>query len=282
MKTTHLKSNSLRALLPLALASLLVLLPGCGDDDDEAGSVSVLLDHTVTDQDLVFDEADYTNEAGNQYQVTRLDYILTDVALLQADGKRFQLAAQHYRNARLSSTRRLEVDKVPGAIYTALNFTFGVSGPGDQTGTLPNIAAFNNMAWPEAMGGGYHYMKLEGNYQTSDTEGAFLFHLGPSGGGDFSISVELPLNLEVNGDDWDIHVVMDLAEWFTSPNTYDFAGRGGIMGDEALQATLQQNGATVFTLGPINPHVHDRDDEHNDDQEIEEENHDDDHSDGSG
>ena len=271
MKTTHLKSNGLCALLPLALASLLALLPGCGDDDDEAGSVSVLFDHTVAGRDLVFDEADYTNEAGNQYQVTRLEYILTDVALLQADGRRFQLAPQHYRNARLSSTRRLEADKVPGATYTALSFIFGVAGPGDQTGRLPNIAAFNNMVWPEAMGGGYHYMKLEGNYQTSDTEGAFLLHLGPSGGGDFSISVELPLNLEVNGDDWDIHVVVDLAEWLTNPNTYDFAGRGGIMGDEALQAILQQNGATVFTVGPITPHVRDRDD----DEEIEEEDPDD-------
>ena len=249
--------------LPLAaLALLLSLLIGCGDDNDDAGSVTLLLDHTVAGQALALDDTDYTNEAGNNYQITKLEYILTTITLLQADGKRFELATQHFRDARSTSTQLIHADKVPGGTYTALSFTFGIAAADNLTGALPNIAAFNNMAWPDAMGGGYHYMKLEGNYQAADTTGAFLVHLGPSSGGDFSIAIELPLTLEINGDDWDIHLSMDINEWFTNPTTYDFVGRGGIMGDVVIQEALRQNGGTIFSLGPIthSDSDHDHDD----------------------
>ena len=44
---------------------------------------------------------------------------------------------------------------------------------------------------------------------------------------------------------------MDLNEWYVAPTLYDFSGRGGIMGNADAQLTLQGNGATVFSLGPI-------------------------------
>ena len=229
----------------LILAACCFLL-ACGDSDDDQGEVTVLFNHTVAGADLKHEDILYTNAAGNEYGVTRLEYIVSDIALETAGGKRVELAEFHYRNAFVSATRSVAA-KVPGGQYAALHFTFGIDGAKNETGALPSVDHFNNMAWPTPMGGGYHYMRLEGLFRTDDGEGAFLTHTGPAGGEDFSFAVSLPLFLTVSGDEWAIAVIMDLNEWYDEPSLYDFSGRGGIMGNADAQLILQGNGATVFS-----------------------------------
>ena len=236
---------------PILLALLLAAaLTGCGDDEVGAGTVSVRLEHRVDADELSFDQVLYTNAAGNRYSVSKLEYILTGITLESADGSFFELAGQHYRNAAAKGTGRMVNRSVPAATYSALRFTFGVTG--NTPGTLPNQAHFDNMAWPAAMGGGgYHYMKLEGMYEDEGDEGGFAVHTGPAGGADFTFDVSLPLVLTVAQDAWEIQVVMNLGEWFANPNLYNFVGLGGIMGNADLQGQLQANGATVFALGSV-------------------------------
>ena len=225
-------------------------LVACGDSDEDQGEVTVHFNHTVAGATLEHEDILYTNAAGNEYGVTRLEYIVSDIALETAEGKRVELAEFHYRNAFVGATRSVSAE-VPGGEYTALHFTFGIDGAKNETGALPSVDHFNNMAWPAPMGGGYHYMRMEGLLRTDDGEGAFLTHTGPAGGEDFSLAVSLPLSLTVDGDEWAIAVVMDLNEWYDAPSPYDFNGRGGIMGNADAQLTLQENGATVFSLGHI-------------------------------
>ncbi len=233
--------------LPLAACCFLL---ACGNSDDDQGAVTVHFNHSVAGAALEHEAIVYTNAAGNQYSVTRLEYIVSDIALETAGGKRVELAEFHYRNAFVGATRSVAA-KVPGGQYATLLFTFGIAGPKNETGALPSVDHFNNMAWPAPMGGGYHYMRMEGLFRTDDGEEAFLTHTGPAGGEDFSLGVSLPLSLTVSGDEWTIAVVMDLNEWYDAPSRYDFGGRGGIMGNADAQSILQGNGATVFSLGPI-------------------------------
>ena len=237
----------------LILAACCFLL-ACGDSN-EAGEVTIYFNHTVAGAALEHEDILYTNAAGNEYGVTRLEYIVSDIALETTSGKRVELAEFHYRNAFASATRSVAT-KVPGGEYNALRFTFGIHGAKNETGALPSVDHFNNMAWPAPMGGGYHYMRMEGLFRTTDGEGAFLTHTGPTGGEDFSFAVSLPLSLTVSGDEWAIAVVMDLNEWYDAPSRYDFNGRGGIMGNADAQLTLQENGTTVFSLGPIGNPAH--------------------------
>lgn len=225
-------------------------LAACGTADDDQGAVTVHFDHTVAAADLKREEILYTNAAGNEYGVTRLEYIVSDIALETAGGQRVELAAFHYRNAFEHTTRSLAAE-VPGGVYTALHFTFGLDEARNKTGALPSVDSFNNMAWPAPMGGGYHYMRMEGLFRTADGTGAFLTHTGPAGRADFSFAVSLPLALTVSGDEWAIAVVMDLNEWYDAPFLYDFNDRAGIMGNADAQQTLRENGVTVFSLGPI-------------------------------
>ena len=233
----------------LILAACCFLL-ACGDSDDDQGEVTIYFNHTVAGAALEHEDILYTNAAGNEYGVTRLEYIVSDIALETTSGKRIELAEFHCRNAFVSATRSV-VAKVPGGEYNALRFTFGIHGAKNETGALPSVDHFNNMSWPAPMGGGYHYMRMEGLFRTADGEGAFLTHTGPAGGEDFSFAVFLPLSLTISGDEWAIAVVMDLNEWYDAPSRYDFNDRGGIMGNADAQLTLQENGASVFSLGRI-------------------------------
>ena len=233
----------------IILAACCFLL-ACSDSDSDQGEVTVHFNHTVAGAGLQHEDILYTNAAGNEYGVTRLEYIVSDIALETAGGKRVELAEFHYRDAFVDATRSI-VAQVPGGEYAALHFTFGIDKAKNETGALPSVDHFNNMAWPAPMGGGYHYIRMEGLFRTDDGEGAFLTHTGPAGGEDFSFAVSLPLSLTINGDQSTIAVVMDLNEWYVAPSLYDFNGRGGIMGNADAQLTLQGNGATVFSLGPI-------------------------------
>ncbi|MGY8825440.1 MAG: MbnP family protein [Candidatus Latescibacterota bacterium] len=245
-----------------------VVLSGCGSDsnDGDQGTVTIHLDHSVAGSELVLETIDYRNAAGNEYGITRLEYIISDVYLERADGTRALLAEQHYRNAFDSETRSFSAP-IDGNDYSALVFTFGIDGERNQTGALPNSDSYNNMAWPVPMGGGYHYMRFEGLYNSADAAASFLTHTGPSGGNDYSIDIALPLTLSVDGDEWEIAVVMDPNQWYEVPITYDLNGSGPIMGNPDIQAILQANGATAFTLDSLEPHHHDDDDADHDHDE---------------
>ena len=234
----------------LIAAGLMLAAPGCdSDSDDDPGSITVSLDHRVDGNPLVFNDPQFENAAGNQYGVSKLEYIVTDVALKKKDGTAFEVAAHHYRNAGDASTQSLTATRVPAGSYSELVFTFGIKGEDNVSESLPNTVVYDNMAWPEQMGGGYHYMKLEGDYQAPEGDGSFLVHTGPTGGGDHSIEVVLPVALEVDGNDWEVQVIMNLNEWFTGPQEYNFPDYGMIMGDGDAQIRLQANGGTVFSVG---------------------------------
>ena len=255
--------NAKLPLRPVTRRPLLVLLTlftglgvSCGDNPD-AGDVTITFHHTVADAPLVFNSVDYINPAGETYNVTRLEYILTDAMLVRANGTSLDLQSAAYINAADPSTTQW-TKKVPGGQYSTLSFRFGVPA-GTPFGDLPNSGNLNQMEWPAPMGGGYHYMRLEGLVEAGSE--ALLSHLGPSRGTDYSFVVDLPIDLYVDGEPAQVpdqapgshlHVTMEVDQWW-QPNPYTFAGRGMIMGDADAQALLSANGENVFSVVPISP-----------------------------
>ena len=101
------------------------------------------------------------------------------------------------------------------------------------------------MAWPDVMGGGYHFLKLEGHYKKDSLLAGYAMHIGQNG---FRVSVGLHCNLILpqNGDA-DFNMTMNVNEWFKNPNIYNFNTDGVFtMGDTILMKKLLQNGADVF------------------------------------
>jgi len=145
---------------------------------------------------------------------------------------------------------------VPGGEYTHISFIHGLDEIVNVDGGLPNTTTNINMFWPDPLGEGYHYMKLEGrfNYNNSGEFRNFNAHTGPTFGNQNYIEFTLPFNnnLSMNGDDWSVTLKQDLAEWFKNPNSIDFGIYGqSIMDRQDVQLLLKENGATVYQIGPV-------------------------------
>ena len=242
----------------LFIACILTLgLIGCdlfGSKDPEAGTIQVNVSNAINAEPLALNQAIYTSTAGHNYSVSLIEYILTNLAIRQEDGTLVSLESAHYCNEEDHDTHHVHEIELPAGRYTALSFTFGVDEAQNVFGNLERSTDLDNMMWPMMMPMGdgsterYHYMRFEGRY---GTDGVFRIHTGPSGGNDFSFDVEIPIELDVDGENWAVELVMNLDQWLTGPTTWDFDDYGMIMGNQAAQSIIQANGADVFSLGSI-------------------------------
>ena len=255
------------------LSAVVALSPGCSDEPAPppvapaapeeptgTGTVVVEFDHTVGNAPLELDRRTYENAAGNQFGVTNLQYLVSRFRLhrpaaLRHEGD-YEPAAVHLRDARDDATRSITFDDVPVGEYASLSFVFGLENEDNVAGAHPELDA--EMSWPErtrTMRGGYHYMKCEGTWGSGPTK--FSTHTGRSSDGfDRSFEVELELHGAprhgfevVEGQTVTIRISMDLAEWYASPHTYNFADHGAIIDDPIAQQLIHENGSPAFGSG---------------------------------
>lgn len=255
-------------LVPLVTMTL-VFLAACpdpeaatdaGPEPDDAGSgtggpVTVHFEHHVDGAalELSNDTTPYTSAAGNQFNVTRLMYFVTDMTLSMADGSTVKAAGPHYIDHEDAVSRDYSIAaEVPPGDVESISFVMGIPAAQNTSGSLPNPPE-SLMFWPDSMGGGYHYMKLEGRYLNTAGELANLrAHAGPTDGVDYSF----PVTLDATGRSIPeagatFTVVMNIDQWFKEPHTWDFNDYfeiAGIMDDPIKQAELKENGADVWTL----------------------------------
>lgn len=234
---------------------LLALVFSTTSCSDSAGSVTIVASHEVDGTPLALDALRYTNEADNPYLVNEVQWFITNLELEDRDGNRVLLADTWYIDTNLPETQTLRVSKVPAASYAILRFTFGLNDADNLTGTFANPPE-SNMFWPDELGGGYHYMKLNGKYQNPDNQLVPLaIHLGKGQNAehtefyDNSFTVELPIELDVyDGRDYPIGLVMNINKWFRDPVVYDFNSFGSaIMQNQQAQLALKRNGHNVFS-----------------------------------
>ena len=141
--------------------------------------------------------------------------------------------------------------------YTAIRFTFGLDESDNQTGLFTDPPE-SEMFWPEMLGGGYHYMKLNGKYlNAEDRLAPMAIHLGIGQNEDCTefyqnyFIVELPIefNVKVNTEN-QLDLTMVIDNWFRNPNTIDFDEFGShIMQNQTAQRLLKGNGKDVFRIG---------------------------------
>jgi hypothetical protein len=111
---------------------------------------------------------------------------------------------------------------------------------------LPNTEDNIGMIWPEPMGGGYHFMKMEGKFRDSLGLVGYALHQGTNLTG---IEVSTPIRFNVDENPTGFQLTMDINEWFTNPYDYDLEIDGNYtMGDTVSMKKIAANGATVFNL----------------------------------
>jgi len=258
------------ALVAVMVASV-VWLVACSDDavmPETFGTVAFHLDHHVDGRTLQLhltnEVLEDTTASGTLYNVTRLNYLISDVVLHSTSGEIYGMDGVHYRDHADDATRSFTIEDVPDATYDMVSFTFGLD-------EFKNIAlAYDeepwhfNMEWPGAMGRdqglGYHYMKLEGNFDAAPDTNGYGTHTGARQMATDPVPfhhyfrVLLPIAAtRIDGDNWAVTISMNINNWYVDPtpgdgydSSYELSPQP-IMANLAVQDKLRTNGPSCFS-----------------------------------
>lgn len=174
MKTFHI----------LLLSFLFFAFSACKphqEKDLQEGSVELSLIHLVGQQPLEKNEFVYTNKAGNTYMISEIQWFMSDIVFTMEDGRQIRpdsLQQFLYVDTDIPSTNRQSFLRLPAGHYRKIGFTFGLDEAHNTSNRFVNPPE-SYMFWPEYLGGGYHYMKLNGKWiDPGGLQVPFNFHLG--------------------------------------------------------------------------------------------------------
>lgn len=253
-----------RILLVLFVACLIT---SCKDDQKETLTAPVVIrfDHMVDSAAMIRDSMCYTNAAGNPYEITEIMYFISRVKLYHSNGQVIEmnhLSPFHYVNPDIpASLNWISDQNLPEGLYDSLTFTFGLTEADNISNRFVNPPE-SNMAWPEVLGGGYHYMMLNGWYENQNGERSNCnFHLGTGQlydddhnitgfvNNSFTVNPEGKPFTIVPGDTNVIQCTMNIESWFDTPVVYDFNYWGGaIMQKQNAMHTACLNGKDAFSI----------------------------------
>ena len=260
-----------KSLAIAALALLMGVYTSCKEDDvippdsQETGKITIKFSHYVNDQPLQIDSMMYVNAAGNLYQINEVQYFISDVVLVGDDNSEVSIDDWediHYVDNDIPSTMEWTVlDKIKTGNYKAVRFTFGISEAKNISYMYVNPPE-RDMFWPEFLGGGYHYMKLNGKWlDTTAMVVPFDFHMGIGQIYDvndsiigfvqnyFSVTLQDTTFAVVKDATTPLEIRMNIESWFETPHTWDFNVWGSyIMQNQTAMQTAKENGYDVFSL----------------------------------
>jgi len=171
---------------------------------------------------------------------------MSDIILHTANGNSILLDEVHFITISDSSTFNLEIQDLNSAHYSSISFTMGLDSIKNITDLYLNESFFPSFAWPEFMGGGYHYMQLEGDFTTA-LQG-YATHTGGTDGIDFSFNKNFPVAINIENANTTVIINMEINNWYNNPNTIALTS-DGIMEDSNKQIQLKQNGMIdVFSV----------------------------------
>jgi hypothetical protein len=236
--------------------------------NSNAGKVVIQFVHQVNGQALVKDQMIYVNAAGNHYEIHGLKYFISDVKLHLINGQVVPLNSNnsaHYVDIDIPATLTWQiVNDLPAISYDSISFTFGLDEQLNKSNSFVNPPE-SNMAWPDLLGGGYHFLMMDGFFNdATGVRSPFNFHLGTGqiytgGMGTANITgfvqnyfhVKLPASsfMIMNNQTKTLKFVMNIESWFTTPVVWDFnQWNTMIMQNQMAMETIKENGYDVFSF----------------------------------
>ena len=228
----------------------IVMLISCKHDANNInyGKIIVKVSHQVDGAWLIFDSVAYTNASYNVYSIEKLQYYLSDIKIYKNKILRYSGSDVILVDAKKDSVTSFTITPASGletGLYDSIAYKIGVDSALNTPYGLPQTLDNLDMAWPDAMGGGYHFLKLEGHYRNNTLLAGYAMHIGQNGflvKGGFHCAI----NIKPAGDA-ELNMIMNVNEWFRNPHSYNFNTDGVFsMGDTVLMQKLVQNGADVF------------------------------------
>ena len=216
--------------------------------DDDLMRINIDFRQFIDDQDVQYSELIYSNAAENLYSVEKLYYVISDLTLHYVNAESSVISNYLFIKNDDPNSLKLNNIIIPDTC-SSISFTFGFSQINNESDMYLNDPNnFHNlMVWPDVLGGGYHYMKLEGTFIDIDGEEKFYnTHTGPLNGNDNSYSYSFNINYSQGQSQ--LYIDMDINKFFNNP-VYDHNYYGqGIMGSLEAQSAIKNNLGDVFTV----------------------------------
>ena len=254
----------MKKIVPILFICLLIV--SCNkDSDDTISQVQTTFNFThnwdgtnVTNAD--FNTIKYTNANGEELSIEKLRYLISRITFKKSTGETIILDGYNLvdvtNNANLTFAPSTQI---PTGNYSNVSFIFGFNNDDNYNNNYPDL---NSASWnvPEMLGGGYHYMQLEGKFiDNTDTETGYAYHAiqaADNSGAtlmlqDTFITVNLGAITVSNNPTFNIE--MNIAEWFKNPNTWDLNVLNNmLMPNFGAQIMMHENGQNVFSLESVN------------------------------
>lgn len=248
-------------------AVLLVLLTAACKPVSMRSGMSLRFTFTFEGEPLRFGDKTYTIASGEKIVVSDIHYFVSDVVLVDYAGNRVKFEDDdrnvHYVASDLDGSLTWRSSRgLPTGVYDYVEFVYGLDSLRNVSHTFRNPPE-SLMFWPEVLGGGYHYMQINGYWgDAGDTACARTFGLHTGIGTEqgeqeavnahFQNYVKLTDTLRfflVDDGDKVLTLNMEVAEWFRNPHEWRFAHYGGsIMQNPEAQRVLRENAAGVFDV----------------------------------
>lgn len=223
---------------------IVVLLSACDQQSDSSPSVAlkIRIEHEITGQPLIMDSMMYTNASGELYSVSRLQYFISNISLYYHNSFLYRSDSVYYIDA--VSPYQIALHNVPAGEYDSASFNIGIDPVQNVHSSLSARPEVLAMEWPDAMGGGYHFLKLEGHWKSNDLQPGYTMHIGTN---NFLIGAGVSMAKKLTPVDRDWTFTMDINQWFQDPHKYSFAIDGSYtMGNDSLMQKIADNGKDVF------------------------------------
>ena len=207
-----------------------------------------------------FNTIQYTNANGEEMSVEKLRYLISKITLTHINGTEYVIDGYNLVDVTAGSNMVFEPDfQLPKGGYSNVKFTFGFNNTDNYDTNYPDL---NSASWnvPDMLGGGYHFMQLEGRFiNSSAAEMGYAYHairaVDTSNAPDLLFQdtfFEVDLGGIVVSNTINIEIKMNIAEWFKNPNQWDLNILNNMMMPNFnAQVMIHDNVQGVFSLGTV-------------------------------
>lgn len=250
----------------IILAFTLVFVACEKDNDDNISPVTAVNfkfihkweETEVSNSD--FNSIQFTNAYGNELSIERLRYLISKIKLTKNTGEVITIDEYYLVDLEDANSLNFSTNQtVAVGSYSDISFVFGFTNEDNTDGTYADL---NSATWnvPAMLGGGYHYMQMDGKYiNSSNVESSYNYHViravdnpgsNPTFPQDTFFEVSLG-EITLTGAT-EITIAMNIAQWFKQPNTWNLNEYNQmLMPNSTAQILMYQNGQNVFNLVSI-------------------------------
>ncbi len=240
------------------LIIVILTLISCKSDDDSTRSINVVIQFTQNWDGVTVNASDlsattFINQKGTPLNISRLRYLISRIVLKNNQGATFNIGGYHLIDISKPETLIFNtLATLPEGNYT-LSFVYGFNEQDNQDGAYADLNAVS-WNWPQMLGGGYHFLQMDGQYNVNTDPAPYNFHNGTArvSEGIFEqnfLVFNLPNTLNISASKNNLTIKMNIAEWFKNPITWDLEVLNTpLMPNYEAQKMMQQNASSVFSV----------------------------------